>query len=473
MTRESVYFPDCQPYPQEPALIAPGMQFSYTHLLGRARSITDRLCDIDCRPGALLGILVDPGPEYPILLLAAWMNGMITAPLNTRLPDKALARQLENLNCTELVTDRHPSGLPGVRVHAINDFTSGSGNDSTPFLLPLYRQLTLVHTSGSTGAPRAALHTAGNHVYNALGSNRNIPLGPGDRWLLSLPLYHVGGLAILFRCWLAGAAVAVPGPDQSLANAIRELRPTHLSLVATQLQRLLDDPNLLPDLQNTKAILLGGSAIPEALIRRAHEAGLPIHTSYGSTEMASQITTTAPGADIETLLTSGVPLPYREIMIADSGEIRVRGKTLFSGYVTGNHTELPVDKDGWLPTGDTGTIGTDGSLRVTGRLDDMFISGGENIQPAEIERALERIPGVERAIVVAVPHPEFGHRPVAFVNMTGNRAIPEQRLRNELAARLEKYKIPDRFLPWPANQDPEAMKIDRRGMAELAIKLIK
>jgi O-succinylbenzoic acid--CoA ligase len=308
------------------------------------------------------------------------------------------------------------------------------------------------------------MHTLGNHYYSALGSNANIALAPGDRWLHSLPLYHVGGLSILFRCLLAKATVELPEPGTPLIKAITGT--THVSLVSTQLLRLLREEALDPG--RLKAILLGGGPISAPLVDEAVSRGLPIHTSYGLTEMASQVTATPPGASPEELRTSGRLLPHREISISEDAEILVRGETLFTGYVTPHAVDLPLDADGWFHTGDLGELDANGYLRVRGRKDNLFVSGGENVQPEEIEDALCRLEGVEEAVVVPVANTEFGFRPVAFVKtVEGTARLGDLARTPELS--LPRFKIPVSFHEWP--EETGGLKVDRNYFRELARRL--
>jgi len=336
---------------------------------------------------------------------------------------------------------------------------------SGPLHLALDLPATIVFTSGSAGEAKAVLHTFGNHYFSAVGSKTNIDLAPGDRWLHSLPIYHVGGLSILFRCLLAGAAVALPEPDASPGDGLAGA--THVSLVSTQLLRLLREESLDPG--ELKAILLGGGPVPVSLVdRQAAARGLPIHTSYGLTEMASQVTATPPGASREALRTSGRLLPRRELSISDSGEILVKGETLFAGYVENDIVDRPLDLDGWFHTGDLGELDAAGYLRVRGRKDNLFISGGENIQPEEIEEALRRIGGVEEAVVVPVPDAEFAARPVAFVRTTG---VEPEDLARALEPALPRFKIPAAFHGWPEEAGSGGMKLDRAFFRERARRL--
>lgn len=333
--------------------------------------------------------------------------------------------------------------------------------------LPLDRGTTIVFTSGSTGRPKAALHTFGNHYYSALGSGANIALSGNDRWLLSLPLYHVGGLSIVFRCLLAGATITIPEPGMRLGRSIAGLEATHVSLVATQLRRLLEER---VDLGGLKTILLGGGPVPDSLVEEAVSRNLPVHTSYGLTEMASQVTTTPPGASSAVLRTAGRILPHRDLSISEEGEVLVRGETLFAGYVEGAELELPTDEAGWFHTGDLGHLDREGYLRIKGRKDNLFVSGGENIQPEEIEDSLARLEGVERAVVVPVPDAEFGERPVAFV-LPADDSVGLDGLASTLEEELPRFKIPVAFYEWPEDADPGRAKVNRAFFRGRALRI--
>ena len=384
-----------------------------------------------------------------VLILACIRAGKTACPINTRLPAVAARKQALAIGAVE----------PG-------EIAFETKKGETRLEIPEEQPSTIVFTSGSTGEAKGALHTFANHYYNAAGSNLNIPVEPGDRWLLSLPLYHVGGIAILFRCLLGRGAVILPKKGLPMDEVLDASRATHVSMVLTQLLRFLEGAGGSTTL---KCILLGGSSIPPDLIRRAHDEGLPIHTSYGLTEMASQVTTTASGASLEGLATSGSVLPFRELRISGEGEILVRGRTLFAGYVMREALSKPFDDNGWFPTGDLGVVDTKARLCVRGRMDNLFISGGENVIPEEIEAALMSHPEVLQVVVVPVRDEEFGERPVAFVDTIGG--IQEAGLRHFLADVLPRFKIPDRFFPWPHRDEEPLMKPNRADFRRRAEKM--
>ncbi len=298
----------------------------------------------------------------------------------------------------------------------------------------------------------------------------NIRLGPGDRWLLTLPLYHVGGLAILFRCLLGGAAVVLPGQTKDIVELISRYLVTHVSMVPTQLYRILRNQKDTRRLKGLKALLMGGAPMTAALLREAGERGIPLHTSYGLTEMASQVTTTGTDTPREKQFTSGRVLKYREVRIAEDSEIHVRGQTLSPGYVEGEQVYLPVNRQGWFATGDLGQIDSEGYLTVLGRKDNMFISGGENIHPEEIETALGELPDIAQALVVAVPDEEFGHHPVAFIQTQKKKMDPEA-ITEGLKALLPRYKVPIAFYNFPDGMERDRLKPDRATMKKLALDI--
>ncbi|GAB5536590.1 MAG: o-succinylbenzoate--CoA ligase [Rubricoccaceae bacterium] len=438
-----------------PALVTPTNVWTWADLDARVDACA---CQFERLDSHRVGVRAETQPALVVLVLAALRARRVLVPLSTRWPRPMLTRAMTRLGLASLIAEDEIEDVDTISLHEITQ-PDGVLREWEP--LHLDASFTLIHTSGSTGEPKAALHTVGNHVASAEGLIQRFLLGPGDRWLLNLPLYHVGGLAVVFRCALAGATMVLPEPAMSTAEAVRQLQPTHASLVSTQLIRLLEENVALASLQ---LVLLGGSAFPSGVLDAAEALGLPIVMSYGMTEMTSTITSSSLPVERNALATSGTVLPRRELRISDVGEIDVRGPTLFSGYVEGDGLRRPVDAEGWFATGDRGTIDADGRLIVHGRVGNGFVSGGENIQPEAIEAALAALRGVARAVVVPVPDAEFGARPVAFVQSTGT-AIQANELANALRATLPGFMVPVAFLQWDG---PSGLKPDRTALAEVA-----
>ena len=456
--------------PDAPAIVGAGGSMAYGELDRRVSVAAARVRELGFGAGDRVALYLPKDERYLVLLLALIRAGCVACLLSTRLPPQGAGPLLERTACRALIsTSEELLEAAGVQMLRPEDLLSDGTaardglQTSEQLWLALDQPSTVVFTSGSSGVPKAALHTFGNQFFSARGSNTNIALAPGDRWLHSLPLYHVGGLSIVFRCLLAGAAVVLPEPGASLGEAIGEA--THVSLVSTQLLRLLREGSF--EAGKLKAILLGGGPVPVSLVDEAASRAFPVHTSYGLTEMASQVTATPPGASHEELRTSGRPLPHREVGISGGGEILVRGETLFAGYVEGDAVDRPLDADGWFHTGDLGGLSENGCLRVLGRKDNLFVSGGENIQPEEIEEALSSLEGVEEAVVVPILDPEFGARPVAFVRMADGIVEPDA-LAQALKKVLPRFKIPGTFHGWPEEAGFGRMKVDRSFFRERA-----
>ncbi len=495
----------------QPALMTPSEVLSYSNIMITSHKLREIFLRQGMSAGDRVGLIGPNSIDYVLSLYALWQGGMVAVPLSTRWPERLIERMMKKIDCTFLINLSKKKYL-----YKNNDIKLIQANklieklpkvknleNNTQLIFSSKQEATIIFTSGSIQEPKAAVHTFTNHYYSALGSAQNIPFTKGDNWVLSLPLFHIGGIAILFRALLGGGTVAIPVPDQKLELTLRELQGTHISLVPTQLQRLLVNPGNLVFLKKMKAILLGGGPFPDRLLEQAFKENLAIFCSYGSTEMSSQITVTARDDDLPNVLTAGRVLPYREITISPDSEILVRGRTLFKGYIAGKNIESARDEDGWFHSGDLGRLDQEGTLTIIGRKDNMFISGGENIQPEEIEDVLLQYPLISEAIVVPVNHATYGKRPVAFIrwrkregeepglqddkiqeykakvkNLSGQKTGSkvdlvkdwEKEIREFLEERLPKYKIPDHFFGWPAGE--EAMKISRKRFVNLAKSII-
>jgi len=465
------------PAPSQPAIIDGDTTLTYVDLHGAVAGAAAQLHAHGIGAGERVGVLLPPTWHTLVLILALLRQRAVAALLNTALPPAALEAQLQQINSTKLITMTDVQ-LKQIDALGLSIFNLQSFNLRFFSLQPSAFSLqpsafdqpaTIIWTSGSVGRPKAVLHTRGNHYFNAIGSAANIPYGSGDRWLLSLPLFHVSGLSILVRTIIGGATVVVPAQRNDLATTIIDHDITHVSLVSTQLIRLLHDEQGRNGLRQLKAILLGGSAMPRAALDEAYSLGLPIHISYGLTEMGSQVATTPRDVPAEKRYTSGRVLPHRELKIDSDGQILVRGETRFAGYVEGTDLRQPFDADGWYATGDLGQIDAEGYLCVAGRKDNMFISGGENIQPEEIEAVLLQLGSIEQAMVVPVPDAEFGFRPAAFVKAQN---VSEEQIVAFLQQRLPHFKIPRAFFPWPGQLAVQGIKVSRKQMQQMALELV-
>ncbi len=322
---------------------------------------------------------------------------------------------------------------------------------------------TLLATSGSGAKPKLVYHRLEKHLEAARAASAFLDLGPQDRLLLSLPTWHVGGLSMLFRALASQAALCIPSSGMPLRAALAHFEPTQVSLVATQLKRLLDDDDAVAHLRACRTVLMGGGPTPAALRAEALDAGIPLAVGYGATETCAFVAATRDPALVRMEDVAGAALPGRAIVLEDAGRIAIESPTLLDGYLEQDGLVSPLDAAGRWPSGDVGTL-DDGVLHVHGRADRVFISGGENVQPEEIEEALLALAGVEEAVVVPVPDAEFGQRPVAFVR---GHALDAATLDAALRLELAGFKTPDRYYRMP-DRPTGALKPDLRMLAAMA-----
>ncbi|HDT6529996.1 TPA: o-succinylbenzoate--CoA ligase [Raoultella ornithinolytica] len=385
-------------------------------------------------------------PSALLAWLALLQCGARVLPLNPQLPPSLLAALLPSLDLRyALVLNGDPLAL---------DFTPltlqrAAGDSTLPWREERLASMTL--TSGSTGLPKAAVHSCRAHLASAEGVLAMIPLASDDDWLLSLPLFHVSGQGILWRWLLAGARLTV-GERQPLEQALRGC--THASLVPTQLWRLL---NSEADV-SLKAVLLGGAAIPVALTEQARARGIRCWCGYGLTEFASTVC----GKEADGAPDVGQPLPGRALKIV-AGEVWLRADSMAAGYWREGGVQPLVNEQGWFATRDRVEI-REGKLTLLGRMDNLFFSGGEGIQPEEVERVLLAHPQIQQAFIVPLDDAEFGQRPVAVVECDAQCDVAA------LAAwaqdKLARFQQPVRWLTLPESLKTGGIKISRRALRD-------
>jgi O-succinylbenzoic acid--CoA ligase len=310
-----------------------------------------------------------------------------------------------------------------------------------------------VLTSGSSGLPKPVGLTYGNFLWNAVGSGFNIGVDPADRWLCCVPLSHIAGLGIVMRSVIYGTtAVIHDGFDvDRVGEALERDEIAVVSLVATMLTRLLEAG---ADLSGPRAILVGGGPVPEGALEAAIAKGATVVQTYGLTETCSQVTTLAPADARRKLGSAGRPLLTTHLRIQD-GEILIQGPTVAPGC---------ADADGWLHTGDLGHIDEEGFLYVKDRIDDLIVSGGENVVPAEVEEVLLRHPEVADAAVIGREDPEWQQAVTAVVVLESGSEVTPDDLRRHCGESLADFKVPKRVELAAALPRTPSGKLMRRAL---------
>jgi O-succinylbenzoic acid--CoA ligase len=429
-----------QSCPDRTALVADGAEMTYAELEAEATWVARRLAAHGVRRGSTAALTMHPRREQVVLAHALMKVGARMLPLSPRLTP---AERDAIIAAEEPIVDLDDPGeltqteadLPLLGEHDMDDVCAR------------------VLTSGSTGTPRPVGLTYGNFLWSAVGSAFNIGVEPDDRWLCCLPLSHISGLGIVIRSVIYGTtAVLHDGFDVGRAGAALESDGIAVvSLVTTMLTRLLEAG---ADLSGPRAILVGGGPVPEGPLEEAIAKGATVVQTYGLTETCSQVTTLAPGDARRKLGSAGRPLLTTHLRI-EEGEILVQGPTVAPGR---------VDPDGWLHTGDLGHIDEEGFLYVKDRMDDLIVSGGENVVPAEVEEVLLRHPDVAEAAVVGREDPEWQQAVTAVVVLESGSAVTPDDLRRHCAGSLAGFKVPKRVELASALPRTPSGKLMRRAL---------
>jgi O-succinylbenzoic acid--CoA ligase len=446
---------------------------SFGQLEEEAERLARRLLTLGLGPGAVVGVKGNPDRETITAFHGLWKAGCELAPLNPKCTGMEEARALElmSLDALLLGPDQEAPEGDGEVEHVLSVGPARKDLESLDALRPATGPLpeetgpegwdpkpavTLL-TSGTSGVPESVTLSFGNLKANAEGSRLRLGLLPEDRWLASLSLAHVGGVALAARCAFLGSALVLRGPFH--AQAFRELveggEISHASLVPTMFHHFLEVWGNRPSPRTLRCLLIGGAPTPVPLLERGLALGFPLSLTYGLTEATSQVATAPPSLVPEKPGTVGRPLPGVGVELAPDGEILVRGPTVAAGK---------AGEDGWLRTGDLGRLDGEGDLWVTGRKSHRIISGGVNVDPAEVEAALRTLPGVQDAAVVGVPDPEWGEKVVALVVPGKGSLVVEGELERVIREALSPPKRPRLVRVVAALPRNPNGKVDRQGV---------
>ncbi len=336
-------------------------------------------------------------------------------------------------------------------------------------------------TSGSTAKPKIVPVSFEQVKSASESSARNFKPDVNKYWLLCLPLNHIGGMNVIYRSLTYGSAIYFaekfdPGHIRSLLNDNKSFEAA--SMVSTMLNELLDGPFFRLQF-DFKGLLVGGGPISSSLIDRALTRGIPVVTSYGMTETCAQIAAnpmlrsggtyipkTSAGPvfrpnEVEIRNESGEKLRYNE-----PGLIWLRGPQVFKGYLNKEHNRKVFDDDGWFNTGDYGHLNRNGHLFIEARRTDLIITGGENVNPSEIETILNQFPSISESAVIGVPDQKWGQRVVAFIQPESENKPDIEQIRAELKDKIRGFKVPKEFLIIDRIPKTETQKIQRSRLAE-------
>jgi fatty-acyl-CoA synthase len=427
-----------------------GRLLTYAELDERSEALAASFLERGLRRGDRVATLTANSPEHVVTFFACAKAGLILLPLNWRLAPPELAYQLDDAEpALFLVQEEHDSSAAAIgrKYERLEGPTPASDLGQT--LDGAVRDddgLLLVYTSGTTGKPKGAVLTHANCFWTNLSFDLTAGLGDEDVVLQVLPQFHCGGWNVqpLLAWWKGATVLLEPGFDAARClRLIEEKRVTTMMGVPAIYLFMAQDPRFeTVDLSSLRRAVVGGAPMPEALLETWHRRGVEIVQGYGLTEAAPNVLCLPPEDAVRKRGYAGKPYAFVDVKLSEEGELLVKGPNVFPGYWRNEQATREVfDAEGWLRTGDVAERDEEGFYRIRGRLKDMYISGGENVYPAEVESVLAEHPAVADAAVVAVPDEQWGEVGAAFVVLQGDGAS-EDELIAHCGSRLAKFKVP-------------------------------
>jgi len=373
--------------------------------------------------------------QYSIFSNLIPMLGGIFVPMNPKSPIDEITKKMNIIGSKKIIYDE---SIELEKVDNISLFRSEKSQESNyRFTWPSYEEtFCILFTSGSSGLPKAVSISRKNIESSCNISQKNLNVEKSDKWLLCMPPYHAGGLSIIYRSLILGNKFHIEDDfnSEKVIDLIMSEKINIVSMVPTMLSKIvyqMKDRNLIAP-KSFKFVLSGGAKTPEELILSSNNIGLKTLPTYGMTETSSQIATASPNDEFRPLNSVGKPLLRDSVKIAKNSEIQV------SGEMVANYYDEKVSKK-WLKTGDYGYIDKDNYLFVKGRIDELIISGGENINPLEVEEFISKNKKIKECIVLGKTDEYWGEKVVAAIYSDDDITLEEI---NSYLGGLDKFKYP-------------------------------
>lgn len=489
-------------WPDAPAVLENGEVWTFAELWQRSRAAASALLARGVGAEDRVAIWAPNSREWIVAAIAVMTCGGAVVTLNTRLKGREAGDILRRTNAKMLFTVESFLGidyraliaeedLPALEATLLleHDLTQGGQGADDPAVDAALAGIDadmvsdILFTSGTTGSPKGVLMTYGRVLPQAAIWCANTGLREGDRYLIVNPFFHSFGMKVGWVACILSGAVAVPMPQFDVAQAIDLIERERITFMPgppTIFQMLLAELDKTHwDCSSLRGGTTGAASVPPALVERIrNDLGMvDLITAYGMTECVN-ITTCVPGDDADTIArTCGKAFPGNEVRIADAqgnevprgetGEVQVRGQGVMLGYLDNPQaTAETIDAEGWLHTGDVGTMDVRGYVRITDRMKDLYISGGFNVYPAEVEKLLAEHPAVGMAAVVGVPDERLGEVGRAYVVPRPGAVATEAELIAWSRENMANYKVPRSFVlveDLPRNAAGKVLKTELRG----------
>ncbi|MFS8097193.1 long-chain fatty acid--CoA ligase [Lentzea alba] len=434
--------------PQREAFTFEGVSTTYLEVFRRTTKLARRLAELGVRHGDRVAYLGPNHPSFAETMFAAHQLGAIFVPLNFRLTTAEIDYQLADSGARVLIHaaqfgSDHPQAIS---LDSYESWLAGGSEEPLDVAVSIEDAALILYTSGTTGRPKGAVLSHANLLWNTFNLMIGIDIAYDEVALVAAPLFHVAALTqtLLPTFIKGGRSVITPRWDVGSALELIEWeRVTWMFGVSTMYADLASSPDWrTADLSSLRVLMCGGAAVPDAVIRAYQDRGLVFCQGYGLTETAPGATFLEAADSVRKAGSAGVPVFLGDVRLAETGEIEVQGPNVTPGYWNDPvATAGAFTADGWFRTGDVGRL-DDGYLYIVDRVKDMYISGGENVYPAEVENAISDHPDVAEVAVVGVPDSRWGEVGRAFVRPRSGVVVDAAGLREFLLPRLAKYKIP-------------------------------
>lgn len=475
------------PNPDLTFLASENQTYSYSNLYAFCKWFAHQMEGASIDEDHPLALFTSSSDKLVFTISACWLLRIPFMPISPNINNRELEKLLQTFDfpcaLTDSETESRLKGIPGFKIPTEQLEGSAEADPNLLSNLEPEKKLGYFHTSGSTGTPKIVPLLRRQVLFGAHASAENFGPDKNRYWVLCLPLNHVGGVSIILRCLLYHAAIyRMDGYDtEKVAAHLSENKLFQVaSLVPTMLKRLLKKTSFHVH-HGFRAILLGGGPITSLLIEEAVRRGIPIVTSYGMTETYAQV------AANPMLKPSGMYLPKSSVgslfkpnevqirndqgealMANEPGTIWLRGPQIFEGYLDPEHNKGVFDDENWFNTGDIGKLNRFNHLFIETRRTDLIITGGENVNPYEVEAVLEALDEIHEAAIVGIPDEEWGQRLVAFIELA-DTDIPfhEENIRSSLKESLSGFKVPKDVIVLRNLPRTDSRKINRKRLVEM------
>lgn len=450
------------------AILKMDSSISYRDLFQKSKITAGSLSIHKIHKDDYVPLLINDQVKFIESVIALWYLGAIPVPLSTKLLDEEINSILNDYNFKFLITDsRNNFGVPFESLrHSGKENKSGVSRkdtkspgltkielpelisfqfDAADFTIPhINNEAVVIFTSGSTGRPKGVVHTFSSLINSIENGNHILNHKENDRWLASLPFYHIGGFQILCRSLYYRCSIILPQSLQinDLTKSITDFNPTHISLVSTQLEIFIHQ-KVKPN-KSLRVSLIGGGFVDDELMFESENLGWKPFRVYGSSETASMITAISTKEIISKPQSAGKSFSNVEIKVSDDSEILIQSNSLFKNYLDDEKETASKLIEGFYNSGDLGFIDDDGYLFIEARRNDLIVTGGENVNPIEIEKALLQISSVKDACVFPKLNKTWGQI-VACTLVVTDPSIDIKLIKEKLKLTLAGYKIPKEY----------------------------